>query len=101
MSAIKSDSWSDIPSYQKKVCSLIEGRRPPPSLLTIVRCTQVTERHRQQINDRAFSDMQEITDKITQYGRFGNRGEMAEVKRFMDDNGVGDAFAIVVGNGFG
>jgi hypothetical protein len=79
MSAIKSESWSDIPSYQKKV----------------------TERHRQLIDERAFQGMEEITDSITQYGRFGNRGEMGEVKRWMESKGVGDAFAVVVGNGFG
>ncbi|KAJ9104757.1 hypothetical protein QFC19_003898 [Naganishia cerealis] len=77
MSAIKSESWSDIPSYQKKV----------------------TERYRQHITSRAFDTMQEITELITHGGHRGNRGDMGQVKAFMEENGVGDAFGFVVVNG--
>ncbi|KAJ9108688.1 hypothetical protein QFC21_000008 [Naganishia friedmannii] len=77
MSAIKSESWSDIPSYQKKV----------------------TERYRQHISARAFDTMSEITEMITQHGQRGNRGDMGEVKAFMEEKGVGDAFGFVVVNG--
>ncbi|KAJ9125088.1 hypothetical protein QFC22_000041 [Naganishia vaughanmartiniae] len=77
MSAIKSESWSDIPSYQKKV----------------------TERYRQHIPARAFDSMSEITETITQHGQRGNRGDMGEVKAFMEQKGVGDAFGFVVVNG--
>ncbi len=61
----------------------------------------MTERHRERIAKRAFPDMREITDSITQYGRFGNRGEMGEVKAFLDAHGVGDALGIVLGTGGG
>lgn len=43
--------------------------------------------------------MREITSQITQGGQHGNRGNMGEVKQFMTENGVGDAFGIVVGSG--
>ncbi|KAI5454791.1 hypothetical protein NCC49_003675 [Naganishia albida] len=77
MAAIKSESWGDIPSYQKKV----------------------TERYRQAIPTRAFTDMQEITHLITQHGQRGNRGDMSQVRSWMEKHGVGDAWGYVVVNG--
>ncbi|KAK4684620.1 hypothetical protein P7C73_g5547, partial [Tremellales sp. Uapishka_1] len=80
MSTIKSTSWSDIPSYQKKV----------------------TERFRRPIapTERKFVGMREITSEITQHGQFGNRGEMSQVRAFMDTHGVGEDFGnVVLGTG--
>ena len=40
--------------------------------------------------------MREITDLIPQHGQKTNRGDMAEVKRLMEEWGVGDDFGAVV-----
>ncbi|KAK4057400.1 hypothetical protein OIO90_001469 [Microbotryomycetes sp. JL221] len=77
MSEIKSKSWSDVPSFQKKI----------------------TERHRSKITERAFSDMQEITHLISRGGHRGNRGDMTEVRDFLATKGLADAFGLVLGNG--
>ncbi|ORX35282.1 hypothetical protein BD324DRAFT_682634 [Kockovaella imperatae] len=76
MSAVKSESWSDIPSYQKKV----------------------TERLRKPLVDsqRRFADMKDIAHLVPQYGQYNHRGEMSEVKRLMDQWGVGEDFGSVV-----
>lgn len=77
MSAIKSESWSDIPSYQKKV----------------------TERKRDPLageQERRFADMRDITALVPTYGQYNHRGEMGEVRRLMDQWGVGADFAAVV-----
>ncbi|KAL1411842.1 hypothetical protein Q8F55_002812 [Vanrija albida] len=78
MGAIKSESWGDIPSYQKKV----------------------TERLRRPISDaeRKFDTMTDITSLITHHGTYNHRGDMSEVKKFMDEWGVGDDFAGAVMN---
>ncbi|TXT07496.1 hypothetical protein VHUM_03216 [Vanrija humicola] len=78
MAAIKSESWGDIPSYQKKV----------------------TERLRRPITDaeRKFSTMTDITHLITHHGTYNHRGDMSEVKKYMDEWGVGDDFAGAVMN---
>lgn len=62
---------------------------------------QVTERLRRPLPDathRKFSDMQDITDRIPHYGQYAHRGEMSEVKRLMDQWGVGEDFGAVVMN---
>ncbi|KAM0786942.1 hypothetical protein ACM66B_002363 [Microbotryomycetes sp. NB124-2] len=80
MSDIKSKSWSDVPSFQKKVS---ERFRSPIS----------------QQEPRAFQDMQEITHLISRGGHRGNRGDMVEVRDFLESKGLGDAFGTVLGNG--
>ncbi|KAK4052834.1 hypothetical protein OIV83_002121 [Microbotryomycetes sp. JL201] len=80
MSDIKSKSWSDVPSFQKKVS---ERFRSPLS----------------SSDPRAFSDMQEITHMISRGGHRGNRGDMSEVQAFLESKGLGDAFGVVLGNG--
>ncbi|GFZ42436.1 hypothetical protein JCM24511_00151 [Saitozyma sp. JCM 24511] len=79
MSRIKSESWSDIPPHQKKVTERL--RRPLPDA-----------------THRRFSDMQDITDRIPHYGQYAHRGEMGEVRRLMDEWGVGEDFGAVVMN---
>ncbi|WVO14707.1 hypothetical protein L204_102345 [Cryptococcus depauperatus] len=80
MAKIKGESWSDIPSYQKKVTERL--RRPlGPSPAS-----------------RAFTSMSEITQLIPRYGQYNHRGEMGEVRRLMDEWGVGEDFAAVVLN---
>ncbi|CDZ98376.1 Uncharacterised conserved protein UCP038021, RWD [Phaffia rhodozyma] len=65
MGWIKSVSWSDIPAFQK-----------------------ITERHRTPlITHRLFQDMVEITDLIEHRGYHGNRGEMGQVRTWIEDRG--------------
>lgn len=60
---------------------------------------QVTERLRIPLTTRAFTEMKDITSIITHYGRFSHRGDMGEVKKLMDEWGVGQDFgAAVMGN---
>lgn len=71
---IKRNSWGDIPSFQKKI----------------------TERFREShIPHRKFADMREITDDIERHGQRGNRGDLAQVEKFLAENELGNAFAIV------
>lgn len=71
---IKRNSWGDIPSFQKKI----------------------TERFREsQISQRRFSNMREITDDIERHGQRGNRGDLAQVEQFLQENELGTAFSIV------
>ncbi|WVQ65009.1 uncharacterized protein L199_003179 [Kwoniella botswanensis] len=79
MSRIKSESWSDIPKHHKKITERL--RRPLPTP-----------------DKRAFTDMKEITDIIPHYGQYNHRGDMSEVKRLMDQWGVGEDFGAVVMN---
>ncbi|KAL0242129.1 hypothetical protein I308_105758 [Cryptococcus tetragattii IND107] len=79
MSRIKSESWSDIPSYQKKVTERFRRPLIPP-------------------DHRAFTKMTEITNLIPKYGQYNHRGEMSEVRRLMEEWGVGEDFGAVVLN---
>ncbi|WWC96859.1 hypothetical protein V866_003734 [Kwoniella sp. B9012] len=79
MSRIKSESWSDIPKHHKKITERL--RRPLPTP-----------------DKRSFTDMKEITDIIPHYGQYNHRGDMSEVKRLMDQWGVGEDFGAVVMN---
>ncbi|OWT35620.1 hypothetical protein C362_06811 [Cryptococcus neoformans Bt1] len=79
MSRIKSESWSDIPSYQKKVTERFRRPLIPP-------------------DHRVFSKMTEITHLIPKYGQYNHRGEMSEVRRLMEEWGVGEDFGAVVLN---
>lgn len=74
MSAIKTQSWADIPSFQKKV----------------------SEKWREtNIERRRFDGMSEITDTVAMHGARGNRGEMSEVERVLEEKGLGEAFSKV------
>ncbi|KAF2276794.1 uncharacterized protein EI97DRAFT_376255 [Westerdykella ornata] len=77
MSEIKTRSWSDVPSHQKKI----------------------SERFREDGPDvkRVFDDMREVTGDISKGGHRGNRGEMGEVRALFDKVGLGDVFAEVLG----
>ncbi|KAG6008114.1 hypothetical protein E4U21_004996 [Claviceps maximensis] len=71
MKFIKTESWSDIPAYQKKV----------------------TERFREHAVTRVFADMQEITDSLGERrGERANRGDMRLLETWMVERGLGDAF---------
>ncbi|KAJ3234224.1 hypothetical protein HDU81_001619 [Chytriomyces hyalinus] len=73
MSEIKSVSWADVPSHQKKI-SLV-----------------LTET----IGARKFSDMSEITDLFSMHGKRGNRADLGQVREWMESKGVGKLFGMV------
>ncbi|KAJ9618453.1 hypothetical protein H2203_009050 [Taxawa tesnikishii (nom. ined.)] len=77
MSEIKTRSWSDVPSHQKKVSERFREEGPTVK--------------------RVFQDMREVTGEISKGGHRGNRGEMGEVKKMFEDVGLGDVFADVLG----
>ncbi|GAA5987377.1 hypothetical protein JCM5350_005647 [Sporobolomyces pararoseus] len=92
MADIKSNSWADIPSFQKKVS---ERYRQPLRQSSSGTATLSS-------NDpsyRIFSSMSEITKLIPQSGQKGNRGDMAEVRDYLEKKGLGEAFGAVVGGG--
>ncbi|KAM0113227.1 hypothetical protein ACP6JB_000983 [Aspergillus fumigatus] len=73
MSFIKTHSWSDIPSHQKKV----------------------SERYRE-TNDvqRVFSGMEEITDSLGERsGHRANRGDMQALETWLQARGLHEAFS--------
>ena len=79
MKFIKTESWGDIPAHHKKV----------------------SERYRENLGEgesnRAFADMQEITDSVGERrGTRANRGDMKAVEEWLVEKGVGDAFAKVL-----
>lgn len=81
MSEIKTRSWSDVPSHQKKV----------------------SERYREEGEDvvRKFEGIREVTGEISKGGKRGNRGEMAEVRALSQSVGLEGLFEVVVGLGGG
>lgn len=76
MSYIKTHSWGDIPSHQKKV----------------------SERFREtQGVQRAFSGMEEITDSLGERGgQRANRGDMQAFEAWLASKGLQDAFENVI-----
>lgn len=74
MKYIKTESWGDIPSHQKKV----------------------SERYREQGKNnitRKFTDMQEITDKLGEKrGERANRSDMKALEIWLSERGLGEAF---------
>lgn len=76
MKFIKTDSWGDIPSYQKKV----------------------SERHREEdVVTRVFSGMVEITDTLGERGgQRANRGDMQALEIWLREKGLGHAFEKVI-----
>jgi hypothetical protein len=77
MAEVKTRSWADVPSYQKKV----------------------SERYREEGDEvkRVFDNMREVTSEIGKGGHRGNRSEMSEVRRMFDSVGLGELFAEVLG----
>jgi hypothetical protein len=43
--------------------------------------------------------MSEITKLIAQSGQRGNRGDMSEVRDYLEKKGLGEAFGAVIGGG--
>ena len=76
MKYIKTHSWGDIPSHQKKV----------------------SERFRQtEAVERVFADMQEITDSLGERsGQRANRGDMQALEAWLGARGLGEAFERVI-----
>ncbi|KAM0214170.1 hypothetical protein ACHAPA_006611 [Fusarium lateritium] len=76
MKFIKTESWGDIPAHHKKV----------------------SERYREEGADlqRAFPDMQEITDMIEKRGVRGNRGDMKALEAWLVEYGLGEAFGKIL-----
>lgn len=76
MSFIKTHSWGDIPSHQKKV----------------------SERFREKDNvQRAFDGMEEITDSLGERGgQRANRGDMQALEAWLGARGLQEAFEKVV-----
>ncbi|KAB5591713.1 hypothetical protein CTheo_4827 [Ceratobasidium theobromae] len=73
---LKTVSWADIPSHQKKI----------------------TERHREfDLPERTFEDMHEITEMISTRGARANRGNMGEVRAFLEEKGLKGVLEIVIG----
>ena len=75
MKFIKTESWGDIPAYQKKV----------------------SERFREPGVARAFIDMREITDTLGERrGERANRGDMKLLEAWLVERGLGSAFMKVL-----
>ncbi|KAH7162070.1 hypothetical protein B0J13DRAFT_535119 [Dactylonectria estremocensis] len=77
MKFIKTESWGDIPSQHKKV----------------------SERFREEEAEleRAFKDMQEITDMIGERrGERANRNDMKALEAWLIESGLGEAFGKVI-----
>lgn len=77
MNEIKTVSWGDIPSHQKKV----------------------SERYRETGDEvkRAFEGMIEITDLVGEkHGARQNRGDMAAIEGWLKEKGLGDMFESVI-----
>lgn len=75
MSFIKTHSWGDIPSHQKKV----------------------SERFRETEVQRVFSRMEEITDSLGERGgKRANRGDMQALEAWLHDKGLQEAFDNVI-----
>ncbi|KAL6706218.1 hypothetical protein ACN47E_005953 [Coniothyrium glycines] len=75
MKWIKTESWGDIPAHHKKV----------------------SERYRENITERVFSDMTETTDSVGERrGQRANRGDMKAMEEWLVERGLGDAFTKVL-----
>ncbi|PYH97862.1 hypothetical protein BO71DRAFT_480895 [Aspergillus ellipticus CBS 707.79] len=75
MKFIKTYSWGDIPSHQKKV----------------------SERFRETEVERVFGGMEEITDSLGERGgERANRGDMQALEAWLRGRGLGEAFGEVI-----
>lgn len=75
ISRIKTESWADIPAHQKKI----------------------SERFRESGVKRAFVGMSEVTDDIRTRGERANRGDMGEVRVFLEEKGLKGVLQVVLG----
>ncbi|KAI8894938.1 hypothetical protein BC833DRAFT_508890, partial [Globomyces pollinis-pini] len=73
ISKIKSISWSDVPSHQKKISIVLQ----------------------EDIQNRIFSDITEITELFDMHGFRQNRPEMTQVRDWLTKQGLGYAFSTV------
>lgn len=81
MKFIKTDSWGDIPSYQKKVSERLREGSGVGDVSV----------------QRVFTGMQEITDSLGERGGArGNRGDMQALENWLKERGLGDAFEKVI-----
>jgi hypothetical protein len=86
MKFIKTNSWGDIPSYQKKVSERYreDGK------------ANGTDGNGGGIK-RVFDGMEEITDVLGERGgQRANRGDMKALEAWLKDKGLGDAFEKVI-----
>lgn len=75
MKFIKTESWGDIPAHHKKV----------------------SERYRENIEGRIFSEMTETTDLVGERrGQRANRGDMKAMEDWLVERDLGNAFAKVL-----
>jgi hypothetical protein len=80
MKFIKTESWGDIPPQHKKVSERYRERGLGGGSVA-----------------RAFADMREITDLVGERrGERANRNDMKALESWLNDNGVGEAFAKVL-----
>lgn len=80
MKFIKTESWGDIPSHHKKVSERLREEGPERKGV-----------------ERAFSDMQEITDEVGERrGARANRGDMGAVEEWLGERGLGSVLAKVL-----
>ncbi|GAA5968494.1 hypothetical protein JCM11641_007658 [Rhodosporidiobolus odoratus] len=95
---IKSNSWADIPSFQKKIT---ERHRTPllPSTSSSAPITPSSRGNEDPTSQRVFTDFCEITSLINHGGHRGQRVEMGEVKAFLEAKGFGDILGLVIGGG--
>ncbi|GAA5821128.1 hypothetical protein JCM10212_006429 [Sporobolomyces blumeae] len=125
MAEIKSKSWADIPSFQKKVSErfrtrlALPRRDPSPSSPMPPSSTRQSkpsstgggaggassraglddDDDRDPTSVRIFTSMAEITSLIPRGGARGNRGSMVDVRDYLEAKGLGAAFGAVVGGG--
>lgn len=126
LSDIKANSWVrwSLPSSECRIDPVVPIPRRPTSHLSRKRCAslsvppssaadlclQVTERYRTPLlptstpspdltHHRIFTSMSEITSLIPRTGGRANRGEMGDVRDFLTEKGLGDAFGLVIGGG--
>ena len=80
MKFIKTESWGDIPSHHKKVSERLREEGPDREGV-----------------QRAFADMQEITDEVGERrGARANRGDMGAVEEWLGERGLGSVLARVL-----
>lgn len=78
MKFIKTESWGDIPSYQKKVSERFREEGP-------------------EVGGRRFGGMEEITESLGERrGERANRGDMKALETWLVSKGLGEAFSKVI-----
>jgi hypothetical protein len=83
MKFIKTNSWGDIPSYQKKVSERYREEGVPSDPGGSIK--------------RVFEGMVEITDTLGERGgQRANRGDMKALELWLKEKGLGDAFEKVI-----